>query len=287
MAEGSSGSSSSGSILRKPIWWVAGLVIVAAAVALFLSWRANRAPPATAHAPAAAPAPVAEPAVQNPVPAAGGAMQPLPPLNSSDASVDEALGQLVGKPNADSLFRPNMIVRHVVVTVDNLSRKKAAVELRPTKPVAGAFLAAGNDEHASIDPANYQRYAPYVQTLQMLDSKQLAALYFHYYPLFQQAYQDLGYPNGYFNDRLIETIDNLLATPEVKGDVALVRPNVMYQYADPALESLSAGQKLLLRMGPDNEAVVKAKLRELRAVLAERTRGNGARVRDSDGATSR
>jgi Protein of unknown function (DUF3014) len=286
MAEGSSGSSG-GSSLRKPIWWVAGLVIAAAAVALFLSWRANRAPPVAIHAPAASPAPPAEPAVQNPVPAAGGAAQPLPPLNASDASVDEALGQLVGKPSADSLFRPNMIVRHVVVTVDNLSRKKAAVELRPTKPVAGAFLAAGNDEHATIDPANYQRYAPYVQTLQALDSKQLAALYFHYYPLFQQAYQDLGYPNGYFNDRLIETVDNLLATPDVKGDVALVRPNVMYQYADPALESLSAGQKLMLRMGPANEAVVKAKLRELRAVLAERTRGNGARVRDGDGATAR
>ena len=169
MAEGSTGSSSGGSNLRKPIWWVAGLVIVAAAAALFLSWRASHAPPATAHAPAVAPAPAAEPAVQNPVPAAGGAAQPLPPLDASDASVHEALGQLVGKPSADSLFRPEMIVRHMVVTVDNLSRKQAAVELRPTKPVAGAFLAAGNDEHATIDPANYQRYAPYVQVLQMLD----------------------------------------------------------------------------------------------------------------------
>ena len=113
-------------------------------------------------------------------------------------------------------------------------------------------------------------------------------LYFHYYPLFQQAYQDLGYPNGYFNDRLIETIDNLLATPDVKGDVALSTPQRDVPYADPALESLSAGQKLMLRMGLKNDAAVKAKLRELRAVLAERTRGgNSARERDGDGATSR
>ena len=84
----------------------------------------------------------------------------------------------------------------------------------------------------------------------MLDIKQLTALYFHFYPLFQQAYQSLGYPNGYFNDRLVVTIDNLLATPDVNGPISLVRPNVMYQYADPKLEKLSAGQKLLVRMGP-------------------------------------
>jgi hypothetical protein len=78
----------------------------------------------------------------------------------------------------------------------------------------------------------------------------------------------LGYPNGYFNDRLVEVIDNLLATPESKGPIELVRPNVMYVYADPALEARSAGQKLLIRMGPENAKAIKAKLSELRAVIA-------------------
>jgi len=41
----------------------------------------------------------------------------------------------------------------------------------------------------------------------------------------------------------------------------------MYTYADPGLESRSAGQKLLMRMGPDNAAVIKAKLTELRAAI--------------------
>jgi hypothetical protein len=90
----------------------------------------------------------------------------------------------------------------------------------------------------------------------------------HFYPLFQQAYQALGYPNGYFNDRLVVTIDNLLAAPDITTDIAVVRPNVMYQFADPKLEDLSAGQKLMLRMGPTNAAIVKAKLRELRAQVA-------------------
>jgi hypothetical protein len=85
--------------------------------------------------------------------------------------------------------------------------------------------------------------------------------------LFQQSYQNLGYPNGYFNDRLVEVIDVMLATPESKGPIKLVRPNVMYTFADPALEARPAGQKLLIRMGPENAQAIKAKLTELRSVI--------------------
>jgi hypothetical protein len=77
----------------------------------------------------------------------------------------------------------------------------------------------------------------------------------------------LGYPNGYFNDRLVEVIDAMLATPETTGPIQLERPNVMYTFADPALEARPAGQKLLIRMGPQNAQAVKAKLTELRAVI--------------------
>ena len=62
-------------------------------------------------------------------------------------------------------------------------------------------------------------------------------------------------------------IDHLLQTPDVTPPVKLVQPSVTYKYADPKLESLSAGQKLLIRMGPQNESAVKAKLRELREAL--------------------
>ena len=74
----------------------------------------------------------------------------------------------------------------------------------------------------------------------------------------------LGYPDGYFNDRLVEVIDHLLATPEIEDPVRVVRPHVLYEYEDPALESLSAGQKLLLRTGPDHAVVVKQFLEEMR-----------------------
>ena len=54
---------------------------------------------------------------------------------------------------------------------------------------------------------------------------------------------------------------------ELDGPVELTRPNVMYTFADPTLEARPAGQKLLLRMGPDNADAIKAKLGELRAII--------------------
>jgi hypothetical protein len=254
--------------MQKHIWWVGGGLVLVAAVVLFFSWRANRHPAAP---PAAAPttaAPTAAPAIQNPVPASSATVEPLPPLAASDAPLRDSIAELIGKRAVESLLKPEEIVRHMVVTIDNLSRKRVAVEARPTKPIPGSFMAMGDEQHSTLDPANYLRYKAFVQVVQVLDAKQLATLYFHYYPLFQQEYQNQGYPNGYFNDRLVATIDNLLATPDVNGDIVLVRPNVMYQFADPNLEELSAGQKTLLRMGPANAAIIKAKLRELRTQLA-------------------
>jgi hypothetical protein len=95
----------------------------------------------------------------------------------------------------------------------------------------------------------------------------LLASYKRYYPLYQDAYENLGHPPEYFNDRVIEVIDHLLATPELDGRIALTQPNVQYEFADPKLESRSAGQKALIRMGSDNARAVKNKLRELRSEL--------------------
>ena len=81
-----------------------------------------------------------------------------------------------------------------------------------------------------------------VSVVRQLDMQRVADTYFHFYPLFQSAYQDLGYPNGYFNDRLVQVIDSLLATPEPSGPIELTRPNVLYTYADPKLEALPAGR---------------------------------------------
>jgi hypothetical protein len=83
---------------------------------------------------------------------------------------------------------------------------------------------------------------------------------------------ELGYPSGYFNDRLIAAIDTLLATPEIPGPIKLAQPKVLYEFADPDLETLPAGQKAMLRMGSENAAKAKAKLREVRGELVAQSK---------------
>ena len=165
---------------------------------------------------------------------------------------------------------PQNIVRHIVVTVDNLPRRKLAAELRPVKPTAGQTVTTTQGDITTLSDANFERYGPLVHAVQAADVKALALVYERLYPLFQQAYEDLGYPGKYFNDRLVEVIDHLLQTPEVSGPIQLTQPKVFWEYADPGLESRSAGQKLLIRMGPANARVIKAKLRDFRAEIAQK-----------------
>jgi len=96
------------------------------------------------------------------------------------------------------------------------------------------------------------------------DAETIAATYRRFYPLFQKAYVEIGYPDGYFNDRVVEVIDHLLLTPEPGEPILLVRPLVLYQFADKELEALSSGQKLLIRMGGANAAEIKKVLQNLR-----------------------
>jgi hypothetical protein len=143
-----------------------------------------------------------------------------------------------------------------------------ALQQRPVRPTPGAFITTGTEEAPVLAPENYDRYKPFVAVLDAVDAKTVVSMYRGLQPLFQQAYEELGHPNDFFNTRMLEVIDHLLNTPEPQGPVKLVQPSVFYKYADKELEELSAGQKLLIRMGPENAAIIKAKLRELQSELS-------------------
>ncbi len=175
----------------------------------------------------------------------------------------------MGAKSFADFFYPERIILRIVATVDNLPRHAAPARMMPVKPVAGRFATLGTGDAAVIAPENAARYTPYVRIAQAINAHKLVALYSRFYPLFQRAYRELGYPNKYFNDRLIEAIDDLLAAPELDGPVKLAQPKVLYEFADPDLEGRSAGQKIMLRMGRDNELKLKAKLRALRRELVK------------------
>jgi hypothetical protein len=262
--------------------WLGALVVAALVIGAIAAWyawmrRAETPPPAppvaaAPAAPAVAPQPNLAPPVRHPVeaiaPPTAETAKPLPALAESDPAAADALSTLLPGGTFQALFYPDRVIRRFVATVDNLPRQTLAADLRPVRPAPGGFAVIGPPDARQIGLDNGSRYNAYVRALTSADSKQLVATYVRFYPLFQQAYRELGYPNGYFNDRLVDVIDDLLAAPNVDGAVALTQPKVLYEYADPALQSLSSGQKVMVRMGPENEAKVKAKLREIRRLLA-------------------
>jgi hypothetical protein len=254
----------------------AGVVLGLAGVAGWL-WWSQQAPPPVARAPAPAVAPIA----QEPVP--DGAIQyPLAAEPGTDtlpqADIPGAVAQLLG-PGGAAYVQPDDLPRRFAATVDNLARAHAPPLLWPVLPAPGRFTVETlPDGSQVIAAANAARYAGFVDFAVGIDSARAVQLYARMYPLLQQAYRELGFGQRYLNDRVVAVIDHLLAAPEparsprvrlleVKGPMASTRPWLHYEFVDPELEALSAGQKMLVRMGLAHERRLKSKLRELRGEL--------------------
>lgn len=259
-------------ILRRPTFIVGTIIACAAG---YYVWNMNQPPlppsPQVVRSQPVTPLPD-EAATKNypiespPILAAN----PLPALDASDKAVGDALAQLLGRKSLPRFFYPNRIIRRFVATIDNLPRRHAPVRMWPVKPISGTFIVTDSSTGLVIDLANAFRYVRYIDVLKAADVPSLVDFYVRFYPLFQQAYQELGYPQGNFNNRLIETLDNLLDAPDISGPVELVQPKVLYVFADPALEARSAGQKIMIRMGSRNSAQAKVALRAIRSEVMRR-----------------
>jgi hypothetical protein len=256
--------------MKKPIWWLILVAVLGGAVVLYYWLNSEKSEPQELHPPLA---PSAEPAIRHPIEAApppdepaAEPAEPLPALADSDGAMRGALVGLF-EQRLEKFFNLQGTIHRIVATADNLPRDHLSLQLMPVKPVEGWLVTAGKGESLRLSPKNAARYAPYVRLAEAVPTRALVAVYVRFYPLFQQQYEQLGYPGKYFNDRLVQVIDHLLAAPEVQGPVLLTQPKVQYKFADPELEGLSDGQKILVRMGSENAAKVKAKLREIRSAL--------------------
>lgn len=256
------------------------LLIAAAAVAAAIGawvWHGQTAqpvppaPPAAEAPPAQVPAPTAPAAIHYPLEQAT-----EQPLEAGD--VTSALVDLLGAKAVAAFLQTDGFARRLVATIDSLGRDSAPVAAWPVQPTGGRFTVDDGADGTVIAADNASRYTPFVRMVGAVDAGQAVRLYRRMYPLLQRTYRELGFGDRYLNDRVIQVIDLLLATPEpaqaprlrlteVKGPVPSTRPWVRYQFEDPQLESLAAGQKILLRMGLANERSLKAKLAQLRAQI--------------------
>lgn len=272
---------------RTAVLAAGALLLILGIAATLLTRRMASDPPAPVAAPTAsqpspppsAPLAASAPQIRHPVPAVAAAGPSDKPVD-----IESALVELLGRKTATSMFHLDDLPGRVVATVDNLGRTHAPSRLWPVVPAAGKLAIDETGGNPTLGADNGLRYTPYVLLLETVDLRHVVEVYAMHYAAFQQAYVDLGYPKGHFNDRLVEVIDLLLATPQPAGPIGVhlpkiqgplqpQRPWVLYEFDDPALQALPAGQKLLLRTGPVNERRIKARLTQLRQLLTSASVG--------------
>jgi hypothetical protein len=255
---------------------VVGVIVVGVVAGAWLfrdAWMPAEPPPepepATEPAEPAAPLEPLHPVDPIEPRAGGGELIPLPSLEDSDEYFGLALVDLFGA-DLEGMLADELLIERAVGTTDNLARNRVPERIRPVDRLPGRFTVDGVDETTGfyISPDNYERYDDVVTMFEDAAVSDMMDTYRRFYPLLNEAYRMLGYPDGHFNDRVVEVVDLLLDTPEPDGPIELIHEKVLYEYRDPELEALSGGQKMLLRMGPVNAKRVKASLRALRAELA-------------------
>lgn len=192
----------------------------------------------------------------------------LPSLNASDAFIAEQVQQLADGAALLRQVTDEQLIRRTVVLVDNLSRNQLPQNNLPYRNVPGEFPVRNLDDNLfQLDPAGYRRFDQAVNALVAIDTEQAMNLYRLARPLFQQAYAELGYGDENFDNALRRAIRNVLDTDDVGGNLQLVKPSVMYLYADSEIESMSDIQKQMIRIGPENREKLKAKLRQILQAL--------------------
>lgn len=270
-----------------PPWWLLLLAAAGIAAGIYL-WQTEpvpRLPAIATQPPATAPSDgPADPAVEAgagatdaekaapkfPVPETADAAAEgvaMPAVEQSDPPILESLLGLASRETLGQFFNLQDYARRFVVTVDHLPRQQVPAQWNAVRPIPDAFAVAHDGERITLGAENFRRYDAFVRFLESIDPKAAVKVYLRFYPLLQQQYQELGFPQGHLNDRVVAAIDDMLTAPEVSGPIRLVQPKVQYRFEDPLLESLSAGRKIMIRIGPENAARLKQVLRAVRGEL--------------------
>ena len=246
----------------SPSRWVilaAGTVVALALLALW--WMGRAQPPSVALAPTS-PSDAARPLSRpNPLPLV------LPPLDGSDATLREWFAQLSRHPLLVRVLAQPGIVRAVVLAVVQIGDGKTpVVPLDAMRPNERMKLQGGTS--GRIDPTSYARWDGPARALLDINPADAAVLYVTVKPLFDEAYSELGYPGGNFDDAVVRAIKMLVETPEAPKDpVLLERPNY-FEHEDEALRALRPVQKQLLLTGPDHRRQIVNWLRRFATALA-------------------
>lgn len=190
------------------------------------------------------------------------------PADVGEAAVNKELARNWPLAQLRKYFNLQEQARRLVITVDNLPREHVPSQLRITRGVPELLRVQKDGETITLDPSNYERYDRIIGYVEKMDARKIGRLYAKFYPLLQRTYEETGFPEERFHDRVLAALDDMMDAPRPTGPIRLVQPKVLYRFEDDHLESLSAGQKIMIRVGPDNAARLRKVLARVRAAIA-------------------
>ena len=241
----------------SPTRWIVLGAAAVAAISILALWWLSRAQPGTAPPP---PTTATEAAARSNRPK----QQPLdlPTVDGSDAMVREMVALLSQHPLLARLLASTTgIVRAGTLAVVQIGDGKTpAVPLASLRPASR--LRIQGTTSGAIDPASYVRWEGAATALVSVTPADAAQLYVNVKDLFDQAYRDLGHPQGDFDAAIVRAIRILEATPEITAPPVLLQRPGYFEYEDPSLRALQPVQKQLMLLGPENRRRVLTWLRQ-------------------------
>ena len=241
-------------------WVILGAGIVVAIALLTLLWMGQRQSP-TATLPPTSPTDARSPERPRPTPLE------LPPLADSDSALRELFATLSRHPLlAKVLAQPGIVRAAVLAVVQIGDGKTPAVPLDAMRPT-DRLTVIGDGTTVRLNPASYARWDPAVRALLEINAADAAQVYVNCKRLFDEAYAELGYPGGNFDDAIARAIKMLVDTPDVTTEPTLIRGSASFEHEDSALRSLRPVQKQLLLIGPEHRRQVIAWMRKFAATL--------------------
>lgn len=176
-------------------------------------------------------------------------------------------------PGQAEMIAEEQLLERLVTTVNSLDDAPVPLRFRPLVHVPGLPRLDEHGDDLALPAMPDPRYRSYRAMFDRLDVVEMAELFDRYEPALEKAWQALGEHSGQtFRQRSIEILQHLAEFELPDSRPALHQPEVLYEYIDPALEQLSWGRKILVRIGPEHAPQVQRKLAALAQRLASRGR---------------
>ncbi len=189
-------------------------------------------------------------------------------LDESDDLVREEVAGLSSEKTWLTWLATSQAIRKFVQFMENISRGNVPHKYFNFLAPAGHFKVTELENNQYIlDPAGYKRYNQLAKTIDSFDAENLVNTYSMVKPYIDTAWDEMKSPRQSFDEVLLTAINQIQAAPAISDDVRLIRPTVMYKFADANLEQLNAVSKQLIRMGPRNTRMIQKKVDEIQRLL--------------------